>query len=443
MNVALVVLDTLRKDAFDQHFSWLSGRRYENAWSPARWTVPAHKSLFTGRYPREVGGDESKSLPAAEPVLAERLNEAGYTTRAFSANPNISWPYAYDRGFDTFWGSWRLDAFRPDTNVLDWGKFVRQHGSSGPKKYLHAVKECFTGDVDTLPSLKAGIRLKLEDMGYRLGPDDDGAKAALEHICETRFEDDEFLFVNLMEAHEPYLPPKQFRTTEYESGNYIEWTVTEHEDDGRIEQAYEDSVRYLSHIYERIFEELTTDFDLVVTVSDHGELFGEHGAWGHCHGVYPDLVHVPMVISGDAVEDGVDETPVSLLDVYETVCAAAGAPSGEQSRGRNLLDSDVAEDDPILVEDFGVSEERLDGLRENGISDQALNPYVGSFFGVAIKSEYGYEPPSGFETTGGDSERFENAVSELDDKIPAVDKTTSETDMSEEMREQLQDLGYL
>lgn len=54
-NIALIVLDTLRKDSFDEHFDWLPGRRFENAWAPSHWTVPVHASLFTGHYPSEVG----------------------------------------------------------------------------------------------------------------------------------------------------------------------------------------------------------------------------------------------------------------------------------------------------------------------------------------------------------------------------------------------------
>jgi arylsulfatase A-like enzyme len=55
MNVAIVVLDTLRKDAFDREFDWLPGRRFSAAYSTGSWTVPAHASLFAGKYPSELG----------------------------------------------------------------------------------------------------------------------------------------------------------------------------------------------------------------------------------------------------------------------------------------------------------------------------------------------------------------------------------------------------
>lgn len=54
-NIALVVLDTLRKDLFDAHFGWMPGERFEHAWSTTHWTAAAHASLFTGLYPSEAG----------------------------------------------------------------------------------------------------------------------------------------------------------------------------------------------------------------------------------------------------------------------------------------------------------------------------------------------------------------------------------------------------
>lgn len=72
MNVAVVVLDTLRKDAFDRHFEWLPGLQFDNAWSSSHWTVPAHGSMFTGKYPSETGVHaKNVLLDCEQPVLAE------------------------------------------------------------------------------------------------------------------------------------------------------------------------------------------------------------------------------------------------------------------------------------------------------------------------------------------------------------------------------------
>ena len=53
--IAVVVLDTVRRDAFDEYFDWLPGRWFERAYSTSHRTVPAHASLFTGTYAGEIG----------------------------------------------------------------------------------------------------------------------------------------------------------------------------------------------------------------------------------------------------------------------------------------------------------------------------------------------------------------------------------------------------
>lgn len=138
-SVALVVLDTLRKDAFDEYFGWLPGTRFENAYSTSGWTVPAHGSLFTGRYPSESGVyAKFETLSPSDPVLAESLSRAGYTTRGFSANANISDAFNFTRGFDEFHHSWRGE--RRHEGVVDWGEFVSRTADMGPEKYVGAPK---------------------------------------------------------------------------------------------------------------------------------------------------------------------------------------------------------------------------------------------------------------------------------------------------------------
>lgn len=45
-NIAVVVLDTLRKDSFDNNFEWLNGQKYGNAWSTSHGTIPGPRLTF-------------------------------------------------------------------------------------------------------------------------------------------------------------------------------------------------------------------------------------------------------------------------------------------------------------------------------------------------------------------------------------------------------------
>lgn len=93
-NVALVVLDTLRYDAFEEAFGWLDGTRFTRTFSTAHWTVPVHASLFTERYASKVGvHGQSLALNCHDRTLAEAFEDTGRHTRCLTANPQL---YQYD-----------------------------------------------------------------------------------------------------------------------------------------------------------------------------------------------------------------------------------------------------------------------------------------------------------------------------------------------------------
>ena len=68
--------------------------------------------------------------------------------------------------------------------------------------------------------------MKLRDWGFSslVGLQDNGAQAALKYVRETDFGANEFLFMNLMEAHSPYNPPKNYNHTNVQSSPNIEGT---------------------------------------------------------------------------------------------------------------------------------------------------------------------------------------------------------------------------
>lgn len=71
---------------------------------------------------------------------------------------------------------------------------------------------------------------------------------------------------------------------------------------------------------------------LVIIVADHGELHGDHGFFGHGFAVYQELVHVPLIVSGERFPRGARvPTNVSTRRIFHTVLEAAGLrpPLGE------------------------------------------------------------------------------------------------------------------
>ena len=437
MNIALVVLDTLRKDAFDNHFDWLPGTSFENSWSVANYTVPVHGSLFAGKYPSELGVHaKSEEFDCPEPSLAEELSAAGYKTRAYSANPLVTHMQSFDRGFTDFRSGWHVKSADPD--LFDWSAAIGNAPVSEPLTRPYAVFKCLLdGDTPTVESLRAGWEM------FRAP--DDGAKEALSMLQETTFADQEFLFMNLMEAHGPYWPPDDYDTTDLPDLSIDEAsdTVLAGDADHRLyREAYDDCVRYLSDMYRQMFAELRESFDIVITLADHGEMFGEYGASRHYHGVYEELTHVPLVVWSGEEERQCRDDVVSVLDVHATVLERAGV-NGE-SRGKSLFDLDERKSRARLTEYLGFRPHRLEILQDRGFSDDEIATYDVELLGVAMtKNYYGFQTvDEGYQERGTATDNPAETLNRLESEREVRTVETDSTEIDEKTRRHLEDLGY-
>ena len=90
----------------------------------------------------------------------------------------------------------------------------------------------------------------------------------------------------------------------------------------------------------------------VIYTSDHGDNVGARGLWGKSN-MYEEAAGIPLIMSGDGIAEGaVCETPVSLVDAFQTVLDAVGlAPRGaeEDLPGRSWFDIAGAARDPGRV----------------------------------------------------------------------------------------------
>ena len=96
-NVLLIVLDTVRADHLSLYGYERSttpvlerlakrGIRFDEARATAPWTLPSHASMFTGRWPHELGEEWMTPIRGNFPTLAEYLGNHGYATAGFVAN---------------------------------------------------------------------------------------------------------------------------------------------------------------------------------------------------------------------------------------------------------------------------------------------------------------------------------------------------------------------
>jgi len=451
-----VVLDTLRKDHFEEHFSWLPGQRYENTVSPSHWTVPVHASMFTGKYPSEHGiYAGSEKFDYENEALIEQLNRDGYRTRGISTNINISSWFNFDRGFNDL----RLVGYQQrnlknfDPNLYDWRKFSRESKTNSLLKYPKGVWNCIRSDCRTVQSIKYGLEIKYgaQNPSFEQSRKDMGSAEVLDIIKTMDFSrKNEFLYLNLMESHKPYKTP--YTDSGDNSIDYPDNPVGKIDsttDIKNIHDLYDNAVKYLSEIYEKIFDELVTDMDYIITVSDHGELLGEHGYCRHAYGLFPELTQVPLSIYSG--EDNVirREELVSLIDIYDTVLAMANIA---KSNNKRQIHNSGYNQRKLLTEYHGIPHPRK--AKMESLIDWAgsENQYQELLRGVYLPdSVYAYEHNNNVTVWGSTGKNDVNYSGIIDDlvkdrglpqKVDLDRDTMGDNGLPSNVEERLNDLGY-
>jgi len=339
-SVVLVTMDSLRYD----HCSFTgyerettptldamaaAGFTVANAVSPGPSTPESMPAVLTGSYPADDDEEYASELAARQArirrhmrtrtTLAERFRERGYATAGFSPNPYTSRYFGFDAGFDHY------------------EDFI---GGSRRRLYAGALEGAFAG-VDLSALFPARVLLNWVNREEVFKP----WEAFYGAVCEwvRSVEEPYFLWVLLMDTHDPYLVPDGYRSQPRWATYHANWRLWRrgHEPPfsdrtrERLVRAYDDAVRYADEFLARLRADLGTGEDgpIVAVHGDHGEAFGEHGTYGHHQRLYEENVHVPLVIEGPGVPERSVERPVSLTAVPALLRAAAGGGLDAETAG--------------------------------------------------------------------------------------------------------------
>lgn len=335
-HVVLFVIDTLRADALGAYGSTRTetpafdalaerGILFENAYTPAPWTLPATVSLLTSTPPCEHGVvlDGDRVAPTTH-TLAERMAEAGYETASFYANPYAGPTSGMDRGFDTaslrrftdgetvaHWLTERSDPGRP---FFLYVHNVEPHDPYGP---AHGVHDSQRAHVNRLLRRFRSLTRVDWKKGESLGTTDNTEQ-------QRRLMD---------------------RMVELESTLRALYRADVQRADRR-----------LGSVVDALREHGVWEDTVLVVTSDHGEAFGEHGGWLHDQSLYEELVRVPLLVRLPRDEEGHQvDAPATLLDVAPTLLERVGAPTDSSLRGRTLApvlrngDALVPREGPLLI----------------------------------------------------------------------------------------------
>ncbi|MBI4718926.1 MAG: sulfatase [Planctomycetes bacterium] len=349
-NVVLVVLDTFRRDRLGcyGHKGGLTpaldrlaaeGTLYEDAIAPAPWTVPSHASMFTGYFAKTHGCSPEDHLWLDDEfvTLAEMLKGDGYQTCCVLANGTVMVANLL-QGFD----------HRVHLN---------HHASHRHMSITDALKE-------------AGLPARWIDKGSI------DAGVEIEEWLRRRQPADQpfFLFVNVMEPHQPYQPPLRHRRAHLPPDcGYIEasrfgaryfdgteWHARAVAPGRRANIAralYDGLVAYQDEQIEVLLRVLRAQVDLdntlLIVTADHGENLGEGNRWGHLFAVNDALVRVPLLVrypplfpAGGRVTGLCQLTDLvpTVFDVLGRPCPVEGLP------GRTLVPTHFVPADAALAE---------------------------------------------------------------------------------------------
>jgi uncharacterized sulfatase len=387
-DVVLLVLDTQRADRLScygyerdttPHIDQFAetGALFERAIVPGQWTIPSHASIFTGEYPTtHMINQIYNKLGTDYVTLAELLKESGYKTVGFCNNPLLGVvENELDRGFDEFYNYGGTVPNVPEISHArpKVGGRLAESSMRVLRRITRTIENRFAHDnrllrLAMIPFL-ANLWLRYSNFkGNTLHSLRDTLGFMRTHHRLESPRQPLFVFINLMEVHLPYLPPKRFvrrfapgYLNNREARNFMnfynsqsyQWMVPITEpfteiQDQTLNNLYDAETAYQDHLLRHLFRYLDNpgirENTMVIVTSDHGEGLNHHDFMGHSLVAYDDLVKIPLIIRyPDVYPAGVrNSTPVSNRRIFHSVLEAAGismdAEEVESSRQRALAD---------------------------------------------------------------------------------------------------------
>ena len=384
-NVLLVVIDTLRADTLGRGITpnidalAKGGVQFDEAFSHAPMTLPAHAALFSSRLPGEArvitnGQEVARSLP----LLGQHLSMRGYDSLAAVSLATL-WPVVtgcgVDRGFQLYDLGDRpvershevlprvtrlLDkrdkskAFFLFAHFSDPHEPYNCHGSSG-----HAARVFIDGKP-------AGSTTTSEmSWWYRnldLSPGEHSIRFASDHAFKARelrvTSNGEPLTLKfteggLLKANEDIAFTFDAPGGEVDISIWLNDTPDHEEIQRRYDLEVSAADRAVGALVKDLKRRGLDRNTLIVLTGDHGEALGERGQFGHVNTLYDEVLRVPLVIRPLNTKDrrtlkANEEELVAHIDLAPTILELIDVAPWSDMRGASLLSNQKRP--PLLAE---------------------------------------------------------------------------------------------
>jgi len=400
-NVVFIVLDTHRVDRLGC-YGYKRGTSpnldafaqkstvYTKAISPAQWTIPAHASMFCGEYPSTHNTIQANdALNKNFKTLAEFLVLDGYEAIGYCNNPLVGvLDNGLRRGFQEFYNYGGTIPYTPSSNEdnpQSIASKIRREYLKLIDRIAMPIQQAVAGSPDILqfalnPWLVPFWTRYSNFKGHTEASIQDTTNFLEDSIRSTK-QDPQFIFLNLMETHLPYTPPRRFIQKyspivleEPSAQDFIkvyntkalQWLLpleTPYPDfeSEILNNMYDAEVAYQDFLLNQLLEVLDRpehqENTMVIIVGDHGEMLGEHQIMGHGLGVHEELVHVPLIIRFPEQTKNVQvQSTVSTTHIFHTILDQIGLEFLETAYGETIFPAQASLRNPETSPPYIFSE---------------------------------------------------------------------------------------
>ncbi len=347
--------------AVTPNFDKLASRSvvFDNAYTPCPVCAPARASWFTGQYVNRIGTwDNSTPFDGTVPCISSWLAGHGVPVCYFGKT------HFHYQGSYGFTESDMLGFLESP----DLGCYYRDSGKG-----------------------RIGAEKRFEKIGIKEKEsfDDRVVEKVLSWLDENKDrKDDWVLNVGLLKPHFPFyvkkenwdyfeklitslpegvLPPYTSLNEPLEFlRRYFKADLATEEIIRKVFIGYFASIKELDDQIGQILQKLEDcglrDDVVVIYTSDHGEQLGYHGLWWKCT-MFEQSARIPLMISHESFVPKIVHAPVSLVDLFPTLCDLMGVPVYEKVDGHSLLELLVHGVD-FKRPDFAFSEYHAHGMPE-------------------------------------------------------------------------------
>ncbi|AFL95042.1 hypothetical protein CL1_0837 [Thermococcus cleftensis] len=403
-NIILIILDTLRKDYGEKYLGpmlqELGFVYYPNAIAPSPWTLPTHASIFTGRYPAFHGAHETNvikipkvRLKRYREYLPAYLSNIGYHTSLISANVLVQPAFGFNgfhESYDIFWAP-------PQKITRSDLEKIKRYSPKKANYIMIALKLLRHGEISTIWHAtfdilwNRGILPRLKRY-----PLEKGATQAISILKKkVRSKGKNFIFVNLIEVHEPY-------SMRYPSQGGIVLTLTGKVTEDILKDWQKGYIKETIYLREKLRDLLNTlqeriDFDnsLIIVTSDHGQLLGEDNRIGHGAFLDDELIRVPLWIKypeswrEKPKEESHRTGYISLTNLYHFVLSSLTKPEISTDTLFSHVAFSESYGSPNYIPELEISKEHRELL--NKVEKYRIAIYYKNFKGIFNVTDWKFE----------------------------------------------------